>query len=95
MREIKSILRVDDLGRIRLPKEARRAVGIREGSALELIATSEGIRLEKYYLENDLVDAVENLKAVMEDERGSLGEEKTDRLMQLLKEAATILECKG
>ena len=33
---------IDDLGRIVIPKEMRRTVGIKEGESLEILATSNG-----------------------------------------------------
>lgn len=48
------IRRVDDLGRIVLPKEVRRKVGISEGTPMEIFTSDEGIVLKKYYPENEL-----------------------------------------
>ena len=36
------IRRIDDLGRVVIPKEIRRAMRIKEGDALEIFTTSEG-----------------------------------------------------
>lgn len=40
------IRRVDDLGRIVLPKEVRRKVGISEGTPMEIFTSDEGIVLK-------------------------------------------------
>ena len=37
------IRRVDDLGRVVIPKEIRRAIRIKEGDPLEIIAVGDGI----------------------------------------------------
>ncbi|SNS23402.1 transcriptional pleiotropic regulator of transition state genes [Anaerovirgula multivorans] len=42
------VRRVDDLGRVVIPKEIRRANKIKEGDPLEIIHTTEGILLKKY-----------------------------------------------
>ena len=42
------VRRVDDLGRVVLPKEIRRFMRIREGDALEIFTIEEGIILRKY-----------------------------------------------
>lgn len=42
------VRRVDELGRIVLPKELRRTYGIDEGDALEIFTTDRGIVLRKY-----------------------------------------------
>ena len=40
MKAIGIIRRIDDLGRIVIPKELRRTLGIKEGDALEMVATN-------------------------------------------------------
>ena len=48
MKEVKTlkatgiVWRIDDLGRVRIPKEIRRILGIREGDPLEIFLDKEG-----------------------------------------------------
>lgn len=42
------IRRVDDLGRVVIPKEIRRSVGIREGDPLEIFLYEDGVCFKKY-----------------------------------------------
>ena len=42
------VRRIDDLGRIVIPKEIRRNLGIREGEAMEIFLENNRICLEKY-----------------------------------------------
>ena len=42
------IRRIDDLGRVVIPKELRREFNIREGDALEIFTTDEGIVFAPY-----------------------------------------------
>lgn len=42
------VRRIDDLGRIVIPKEIRRALNIREGDALEIYTTDDGVVFHKY-----------------------------------------------
>ena len=42
------IRRIDDLGRIAIPKEIRRQVGIEEGDLLEIVLDGDRLYLEKY-----------------------------------------------
>lgn len=42
------IRRLDDLGRIVIPKEIRRTMNLREGDPLEIYTTNEGVMLVKY-----------------------------------------------
>ena len=49
------VRRIDDLGRIVIPKAIRRSTGIREGDAMEIFFEDNHIRLEKYGIsEEDL-----------------------------------------
>ena len=48
MKAIGIIRRIDDLGRIVIPKELRRTLGIKEGDALEMVATNNnGVFIQK------------------------------------------------
>jgi AbrB family transcriptional regulator (stage V sporulation protein T) len=42
------VRRIDDLGRVVIPKEIRRALRIREGDPLELFIETDGVLLKKY-----------------------------------------------
>lgn len=42
------IRRIDDLGRIVIPKEIRRQLGIAEGDLLEIVLDGDKLYLEKY-----------------------------------------------
>ena len=42
------VRRIDDLGRIVIPKELRRTMRIREGDSLEIFIEGEKIMLKKY-----------------------------------------------
>ena len=49
------VRRIDDLGRIVIPKEIRRSIGLREGDAMEIFLEDNRICLEKYGIsEEDL-----------------------------------------
>jgi stage V sporulation protein T len=48
MRATGIVRRVDDLGRVVIPKEIRRAMGIREGDPLEIYTTENGIVFKRY-----------------------------------------------
>lgn len=53
MRATGILRRIDDLGRIVIPKEIRRSMGIREGEALEIFVEKDAIMFKKYHV-NDL-----------------------------------------
>jgi stage V sporulation protein T len=44
------VRRIDDLGRVVIPKEIRRSMGIREGDPLEIYTTREGEVIFKKYI---------------------------------------------
>ena len=50
------VRRIDELGRIVVPKEMRRVLRIREGDSLEISADTEAITLKKY----SLVESIDN-----------------------------------
>ena len=60
------IRRVDDLGRIVIPKDIRRTIGIHEGEPLEIfIEGGDAVCFRKY--KNNLSDAVEHLRDRIEN----------------------------
>lgn len=86
------IRRVDDLGRIVLPKEVRRKVGIREGTPMEIFTSDEGIVLKKYNPENVLSDIAQNLMETTEDMCVDLGLEKTGDIRRHIREIQKLLK---
>lgn len=55
------VRRVDDLGRIVIPKEIRRTLRIRDGEALEIFVDSEMIALKKFSKMTDITDVSKEL----------------------------------
>lgn len=61
MRATGIVRRVDDLGRIVIPKEIRRSMDIRDGEALEIYTTNDGcVVLQKYEEGNDKMPEIFN-----------------------------------
>lgn len=85
------IRRVDDLGRIVIPKEIRRKVGIEEGTPMEMFASAEGVILKKYYHANELADMAENLMEAVEEMGVDLGPEKTGDIRRHIHEIQLLL----
>lgn len=65
------VRRIDDLGRVVIPKEIRRTMKIREGDPLIISTTEYGVLFEKYNVNADITDA---LKAIVDN----YGEEMTN-----------------
>ena len=67
MRATGIVRRIDDLGRVVIPKEIRRSVRIKEGDPLEIFTTREGeVIFKKYqpFEEHDWVKAKELVRAM-------------------------------
>lgn len=83
--------RIDDLGRIVIPKEIRRSMGIREGEALEIyIEGKDTVCFRKY--ETNLCSAVDHLKEQIEDYCDDLTYDSLTRIEKLLEEVREIIK---
>ena len=72
MKETGIIRRVDDLGRVVIPKEIRRNLGIYEGDPLEIFLHEDCICLRKYSTDKleKVYDAFKDLVDFAEEEGG-------------------------
>ena len=72
MKETGIVRRVDDLGRIVIPKEIRRNLGIYEGDPLEIFLHEDCICLRKYSTDKleKVYDAFKDLVDFAEEEGG-------------------------
>lgn len=78
---------VDDLGRIVIPKELGRTMGIKEGTPMEIFLGSEGeIIFKPYFNIGTLKQNTEKLKEMIEE---TLGEDSDER-KSLLKNLAEM-----
>ena len=50
------VRRIDELGRIVIPKEIRRSLGIKDGASLEIYIDKDMVALKKYSTMNNLVE---------------------------------------
>lgn len=66
------IRRMDDLGRVAIPKEIRRNLGIREGDSLEIFLHEDGVCFKKYAINKleKVYDAFKDLADFAEEEGG-------------------------
>lgn len=93
MRATGIVRRIDDLGRIVIPKEVRKRLNIREGDPFELYLDGETVVLKKYdYLENarqaveSTLQYVENDDDLPQNVSRSVRDKLTEAL-KLLKES--------
>lgn len=86
------IRRIDDLGRIVIPKEIRRAMRASEGTPMEIIPTNEGVLLKRYYPEGSLSELLSAVAEEVEELSGYLGPEKTGDIRRYIREIQMTLK---
>ena len=87
------VRRIDDLGRVAIPKEIRRSASIREGDALEISVDDKGnIYLHKYVVNLD--DEIDCLKEEIKTS-ANLSYETQERVMVLLNQARKLVKGEG
>jgi stage V sporulation protein T len=64
MRATGIVRRVDDLGRVVIPKEIRRSMGIKEGEPLEIYLENDAVIFRRYSY--NLADEVKHLAELIE-----------------------------
>ena len=88
------IRRIDDLGRVVIPKEIRRTFNIHEGYPLEIHISNDMICYKKYVVETNYIDTIngiiENLSEDMD-----INNDIRNILNIKLKEAIKILNSKS
>ena len=62
MRDTGIIRRVDDLGRIVIPKEIRRELGIHEGDPLEIYREGTTVSFHKYYPNEEFTERLAEIE---------------------------------
>lgn len=55
------VRRIDDLGRIVIPKEIRRILGIREGMPMELFTSDKGVVFQPFRPEQDIRQDIKDI----------------------------------
>ena len=67
MKATGQVRRIDDLGRVVIPKEVRRSLGIREGDAFEIFTTEDrrGVVFQKYSFDTPVAQALKRQRAVL------------------------------
>ena len=88
MKETGMIRRMDDLGRIVIPKEVRRLLNLSEGDALEIFLHEQGVFYKKY-------DPVKPVKACLSTlKEAVMGEpalQRADEVMRKISELEDLL----
>ena len=82
------VRRIDDLGRVVIPKEIRRNFGIREGDPLEIFLHEDCVCFKKYSINKleKVSDAFKELADFAEDEGGLRMRTKVSELQEEVEE---------
>lgn len=86
------VRRIDDLGRIVIPKEIRRTMGAGEGTPIEIFPTNEGVLLKKYYAGASLSELLSAVAEEVEELSGYLGLERTGDIRRHIREIQMALK---
>lgn len=85
------IRRIDDLGRIVIPKDVRRTLQISEGTPMEIYTLPDGIVLKKYRPETELLEIMQYFDDAMLSSE-DLDADKALLLRRHLRDIREILE---
>ena len=89
MRATGIVRRIDDLGRVVIPKEIRRNLHIHEGEPLEIFIVENGVCFCKY--EKNLVDEVGGLRELISS-YGNLSAAEMRRVHEMLNEICDLIK---
>ena len=83
------VRRVDDLGRVVIPKEIRRTMRIAEGDPLEIFIDGDGVCYKKYNVEEVYIDQIKN---ILKDVECDIDLKERDLICRYLKDIKLVLE---
>jgi len=85
MKATGQIRRIDDLGRVVVPKEVRVNLGIRDGDAFEIFTTEDrrGVVFQKYSFDTPVAQALKRLRVAVEDSELSCRKEFLQSITEL------------
>lgn len=86
------VRRIDDLGRVVVPKEIRKKLHIREMDPLEIYTSGDAIVLKKYDTAESLTDKIVELRAAVADDMYEIGINKAEDIQNLLIQINEMLE---
>ena len=88
------IRRVDELGRIILPKDVRRSFNITEGTPMEIFVEEDGIKLKRYIPRSGISDILQNLSEVTRDDHhdGIISFEQEKSIQKLIRDIRAVLK---
>lgn len=88
------VRRMDELGRVVIPKELQRRLGIKAGTPMELYLSEGGILCKPYDVTLELSNTLDGLLSRV-DEYDLLESEQTEKVRAHIQEIQTILATKS
>ena len=85
------VRRVDDLGRVVIPREIRRTARIKEGDPMEIFTEDGAIVFQKYEPDDSNLDTT-NIENFLDDEGYHLPDSDRERLILIIKDLHSIRE---
>ncbi len=86
------IRRVDDLGRIVIPKEIRRTLGITDGTPMELFTEGKKLIIQKYIPELNFKQSVDDLRKAFYETEEFSNVETANKIEEHIKALTEILK---
>ena len=89
------IRRIDDLGRVVIPKEIRRTLNIREGDPLEVYVDSNGVIPTPYEPWKDISNQVQDIRDRYADSMGAKLTDTQSEIIQQMDNLVKLLKKEG
>lgn len=61
------VRRIDDLGRIVIPKEIRKSLGLKEGTPMEVFIDNDGVVFKRYSTEENVEEQLKTLEEYFQE----------------------------
>lgn len=90
MRATGIVRRVDDLGKIVIPKELRNQMGIKEGTPMEMFRSTDGLVLRKYSTTYEIGEAIKTITEWVSDKDSDAHTYMTAVEMDILTKLLTL-----
>lgn len=92
MKETGMVRRIDDLGRIVIPKEMRKKMQLKVQDPVEFFFSEEGIILKKYYETEELVDIMRMAKVKANEICDQLSPENRKLIIKHIEEICNLIK---
>lgn len=86
------VRRIDDLGRIVIPKEIRRIYGFADSCPIEIFTKDDGIVLKRYKTDDEIMISVNALSEAVDGSVDDLDYEKVREIRKHIREIREILK---